>query len=46
MAGFWYESPTPQLVTLTTAPNKKCAGFHKCMPVIILSENSEFWFQS
>lgn len=46
MAGVWYQTPTPQLVTLTTAPNEKCGQYHKRMPVIVLPQNSEFWFES
>jgi len=46
MAAVWYQTPTPQLVTLTTAPNEKCAQYHKRMPVLVLPQNSEFWFQS
>ncbi len=37
---------TPKLVTLTTAPNGKCSEYHKCMPVIVLPKNVEYWFQS
>ncbi len=46
MAGIWYQSSTPQLVTLTAASNEKCGVYHKRMPVIILPQNSELWFQS
>ena len=46
MAGIWYQTPTPQLVTLTTTPNKKCGQYHKRMPVMVLPQNTEFWFQS
>jgi len=56
MAGIWYVkqsnneelSPEPkqQLVTLTTAPNAKCAEYHQRMPVIILPQHRDFWFQS
>ncbi|OUR75528.1 hypothetical protein A9Q75_17930 [Colwellia psychrerythraea] len=56
MAGIWYVkqsnneelSPEPkqQLVTLTTAANAKCAEYHQRMPVIILPQYRDFWFQS
>lgn len=48
MAGIWYQTvnETPQLVTLTTSPNEKCAEYHKRMPVIVLPENVEYWLQS
>lgn len=46
MAGIWYQAPTPQLITLTTTPNQKCGQYHKRMPVMILPQNSEFWFKS
>lgn len=48
MAGIWYQKSkeTPQSVTLTTALNVKCSQYHKRMPVIVLPENSEYWFQS
>ena len=35
-----------QLVTLTTEPNVKCAEYHQRMPVIILPQYRDFWFQS
>ncbi|WP_232771154.1 SOS response-associated peptidase [Colwellia sp. 75C3] len=35
-----------QLVTLTTEPNAKCAEYHLRMPVIILPQYRDFWFQS
>lgn len=38
--------PNQQLVTLTTAPNAKCAEYHQRMPVIILPKHRDFWFQS
>jgi len=44
MAGIWFESDMHQLVTLTTAPNPKCATYHKRMPVLILPENIDSWF--
>ena len=46
MAGIWYEGETPQLVTLTTSPNPKCAEYHARMPALILLENIDYWFQS
>lgn len=57
MAGIWYVqqnqsnnealSPEPkQLVTLTTAPNDKCAEYHQRMPVIVLPQYRDYWFQS
>jgi putative SOS response-associated peptidase YedK len=38
--------PKQQLVTLTTSPNSKCAEYHQRMPVIILPQHRDFWFQS
>lgn len=48
MAGIWYQTvnETPQLVTLTTTPNEKCAEYHKRMPVMVLPQNAEYWFNS
>mgnify|MGYP001942306167 CR=1 FL=1 len=48
MAGIWYQSKneSPKLVTLTTTPNNKCAQYHKRMPVMVLPENVDYWFQS
>ena len=46
MAGIWYQTPTPRLVTLTTIPNAKCGQYHKRMPVIVLPQNSAYWFKS
>ena len=48
MAGIWYQAvnETPQIVTLTTSPNKKCSQYHKRMPVLILPQNAEYWFKS
>ncbi|KGJ90327.1 SOS response-associated peptidase [Colwellia psychrerythraea] len=38
--------PKQQLVTLTTAPNSKCAEYHQRMPVIVLPQYRDFWFYS
>lgn len=50
MAGIWYfndnENQSRQLVTLTTTPNSKCAEYHQRMPVIVLPQYRDFWFQS
>ena len=48
MTGILYQTLNEihRLVTLTTAPNFKCGQYHKRMPVMILPENVEFWFQS
>lgn len=48
MVGILYQTSneTPQLVTLTTAPNDKCAEYHKRMPVLVLPQNVDYWFQS
>ncbi len=47
MAGIWFEQEdTPQLVTLTTKPNVKCANYHHRMPVIIKPDELDFWFNS
>lgn len=35
-----------QLVTLTTIPNVKCGQYHQRMPVIILPQYRDFWFQA
>lgn len=50
MAGIWYfndsENQSRQLVTLTTTPNSKCAEYHQRMPVIVLPQYRDFWFNS
>lgn len=47
MAGIWYETDDqPQLVTLTTKPNQKCAEIHQRMPVLIQLEDVDYWFHS
>lgn len=46
MAGITYQSEFPQLVTLTTSPNEKCKLYHKRMPVLILPENINYWFNA
>jgi len=47
MAGMVFESEGfPQLVTLTTKPNKKCAEIHQRMPVLIKPEDVNYWFNS
>ena len=50
MAGIWYfnssENQPQQLVTLTTSPNSKCAEYHQRMPVIVLPQYRDYWFQS
>ena len=47
MAGIWFETDDiPQLVTLTTAANSRCADIHKRMPVIITPNNVDYWFNS
>jgi len=46
MAGIWYAEQTPKLITLTTTPNEKCAQYHKRMPLFILPESAQYWFQS
>ena len=56
MAGIWYakqsnneelnSEPKQQLVTLTTAPNDKCAEYHQRMPVIVLPQYRDFWLHS
>ncbi len=50
MAGIWYfnssENQSQQLVTLTTSPNSKCAEYHQRMPVIVLPQYRDYWFQS
>lgn len=45
MAGIYFETELgTELVTLTTAPNKKCAAIHKRMPVLIEPTDAEQWF--
>ena len=46
MAGIWYDNEQTQLVTLTTTPNEKCAAYHKRMPVIILEDDIDLWFEA
>lgn len=46
MAGVWYPEDSGKLVTLTTLPNKKCAQYHKRMPVFILPDDLPYWFGS
>jgi putative SOS response-associated peptidase YedK len=48
MAAVWYQAATgiSNLVTLTTTPNEKCGEYHKRMPVLVLPQNVEYWFQS
>jgi putative SOS response-associated peptidase YedK len=46
MAGILFEHEITELVTLTTAPNVKCGEYHKRMPVLILPEHANYWFNS
>jgi putative SOS response-associated peptidase YedK len=46
MAGILFKHEITELVTLTTAPNAKCSEYHKRMPVLILPEDIEHWFNS
>ncbi|NQY87425.1 MAG: SOS response-associated peptidase [Colwellia sp.] len=46
MAGILFKNEMTELVTLTTAPNEKCAQYHKRMPVLILPEDKDYWFGS
>jgi len=46
MGAIWYPAEQPQIVTLTTAPNTKCAEYHSRMPVLIEPEQIDFWFGS
>ena len=46
MAGILFQHEMTELVTLTTQPNDKCALYHKRMPVLILTENIDYWFNS
>ena len=46
MAGILFKHEITELVTLTTAANIKCSKYHKRMPVFILSEHTEHWFNS
>jgi len=44
MAGILFQREHTELVTLTTKPNNKCGQYHKRMPVLILPEDKEDWF--
>ena len=46
MAGISFQHEFTELVTLTTKPNMKCGQYHKRMPVLIVNEDKESWFQS
>jgi len=47
MAGIWFQhEDSAQLVTLTTHPNERCATIHKRMPVLILPEDMDYWFNA
>jgi len=46
MAGILFQHEMTELVTLTTEPNAKCAQFHKRMPVLILPEQAQYWFNA
>ncbi|MCJ8320773.1 MAG: SOS response-associated peptidase [Colwellia sp.] len=46
MAGILFKHEITELVTLTTAPSKTCALYHKRMPVLISPENKDDWFSS
>ncbi len=46
MAGIFYPDETAKLVTLTTHPNDKCLPYHRRMPMFILPENIQYWFQA
>jgi putative SOS response-associated peptidase YedK len=35
-----------QLVTLTTSPNEKCQQYHQRMPVFVLPQYRDFWFNA
>jgi len=36
----------PELVTFTIAPNEKCAAYHHRMPLFVLPEQIDYWFNS
>ncbi|MES2661967.1 MAG: SOS response-associated peptidase [Pseudomonadota bacterium] len=46
MAGIYYlkKNELPELITLTTTPNKKFAAIHNRMPALILTECLVDWF--
>ena len=46
MAGLLYNPGSPQVVTLTTTPNKKCSEIHHRMPVLIQPNNIDYWFNA
>lgn len=46
MAGILFKREHSELVTLTTQPNEECAKYHKRMPVLVLSTDKDYWFNS
>ncbi|QSV17652.1 SOS response-associated peptidase family protein [Photobacterium ganghwense] len=46
MAGIWFESEQPLLVTLTTKANEVCTPYHHRMPVVISKVHISDWFRT
>ncbi|NMP32707.1 SOS response-associated peptidase [Thalassotalea sp. M1531] len=46
MAGVLFNPTSPQVITLTTTPNKDCAEIHNRMPVLIKPSEIAFWFNA
>lgn len=47
MAGLWFEHEDEvQLVTLTTRPNESCVKIHHRMPLLILPQDVDRWFNA
>ncbi len=46
MAGIYYESDIPELVTLTTSANEQCAKYHPRMPLLIESNLIQQWLKA
>lgn len=46
MAGILFQREHTELVTLTTQPNTQCGQYHKRMPVLVLSKDKDYWFNS
>jgi len=46
MAGIFYLTPSPQLVTLTTKANQTFQAYHHRMPLIIAPTDINYWFNS
>ncbi|MGF1760907.1 SOS response-associated peptidase [Photobacterium sagamiensis] len=45
MAGIWFPSETPHMVTLTTEPNAIYLPYHNRMPVLIPADTIKLWLE-